>query len=309
MQPTTAALAALLALAPQSLALAGDAPVAAGDGPSPAEKRARYSLPYLLRPAVAPNLARLDLAYAPRDGAATMAPVLTAGYKPIASLQDLGFYGRVGWVKDTPDAGASGSAVTNPLLFALFTPELSRGLRLPLFVGATAPVGAGGGDSPQKATRAALGAGIAARQGMDNALYVTNYQTTTAGVGVAWIKDGLTAQADATVLQLTRVKGAAVDKDASRTNSTFAVHVGYQVIPLVTVSVEAHHQRWLSTPAAVKASPAARDNTTVGGGIRLNLAVSKGALLRPGLAYFVPVDDPLKKAGERFVQFDLPFAF
>lgn len=278
-------------------------------GPTGAEKKAMYSLPYLLRPAVAPNLVRLDLAYATQTGAKTLAPVLTAGYKPIESLKDLGFYGRAGWVKFTPDAGDSGTALTNPLFFALYTPELSKGLRLPLFFGATAPVGSGGGDTPSKTTRAALGAGLAAREGMDNALYVTNYQTVTAGVGVAWIKDGLTAQADATVLQLTRVKGSQVDKDSSRTNSMLAAHVGYQVVPLVTVSVELHHQRWLSTPVAVKANGAARDNTTVGGGVRFNVPVSKDAILRPGVAYFVPVDDPLKKAKEKFIQLDLPFAF
>ncbi len=310
MRPRDTLFSSLLVVSFVGLARADTAPAARPETtPTAAEKKAKYSLPYLLRPAVAPNLARLDLAYTTQTGAKTFAPVATVGYKPIEALKELGFYGRMGWVGLTPDAGDSGAAVTNPLLFALFTPELSKGLRLPLFVGATAPVGGGGGDTPASSTRAALGAGIAARQGMDNALYATNHQTVTVGAGVAWIKDGLTAQVDATLLQLTRVKGDLVDKDGSRTNSTLAAHLGYQVIPLVTLSLEAHHQRWLSTPAAVKASAAARDNTTVGAGLRLNVAVSRDAILRPGLAYFVPVDDPLKKAGSRYVQLDLPLSF
>ena len=48
------------------------------------------------------------------------------------------------------------------------------------------------------------------------------------------MKNGITAQADVTVLRLMRVRGDQVDKDSSRTNFTAAAHVGYRATELLT---------------------------------------------------------------------------
>lgn len=283
---------------------------AKAEGPTPAEKKAGYSLPWLLRPAIAPNIVRVDAALAFHTGGATQVPVLTAGGKPIDSLPDLGFYLRGAVVHFAPDApGTAATALSNPLPFALYTPEIGTGLRLSLFGGVALPVGAGGGNTPAADKRAAVGAGIPARESMDNALFATNYATPTAGVGIARIMDGLTLQADVGVLYLIRAKGADVDKDSSRVNFVSGLHAGYLVMPWLTVSVEMHYQRWISTPAAVDAKPAAREQATAGGGVRFNVPVSRTTLLRPGIAYFMPIDDPMADAKYKIVQVDLPVAF
>ncbi|MFO0661365.1 MAG: hypothetical protein U0165_16255 [Polyangiaceae bacterium] len=276
---------------------------------SPAMKRAGYSLPWLMRPAIAPDLLRLDSAIAFRDGGSTQAPTLTGGLRPIGSLPTLGFYGRVAVVHDSQDNQPSGTIVSNPLLFALFTPEIASSLRLPVFFGVTAPVGGGGGNTPELSSRRASLAGIYGRQAMDNALFATNYMTTTAGVGLAWVHDGWTVQGEVTLLELIRARGSNIDKDKNRTNFTSGVHLGYQVIPWVTLSLETHYQRWLSTPAPVQKDASARDALTLGGGLRFNVPVSPSVLMRPGMAYFHPLDDPMSKGKYKIMQVDLPVTF
>ncbi len=269
--------------------------------------RARYSLPWNLRPAIAPNLVRMDVAVAFQSAATSTATLLTGGGRPFAALPDLGLYGRLGVVTHAPDQADGRQALVNPLLFALWTPQLAPGWRLPVFLGVTVPVGAGSDSSP--AQRATFASGVYTRQAMDNALFAADYLTVMGGAGVMWMGHGLTAQAEFTVLQLTRVWGETVNADASRTNFTTGAHVGYQLVPWLTVSVEAHYQRWLSDPAAVVAAapagnPLRRDQFTVGGGLRGNFAVGS-ALLRPGVAFFAPTGGFMNATDYRIVQFDL----
>ncbi len=277
--------------------------------------RARYSLPWVMRPAIAPTLLRVDVAVAMQSQATNTASIFTGGLRPIRSRQDLGFYGRVGVLTHAPDTGAqageTGAALANPVLFALWTPQLAPGWRLPVFLGATVPVGAGADASPLR--RATIGTGIQTRQAMDNAMFAANYFTVMGGAGLMWMGHGLTAQAEFTVLQLTRVWGESVDKDESRTNLTVGLHVGYQVVPWLTVSAEMHYQRWLSDPAAVVgAAPAGnalrRDQLTVGGGVRGNFPVGR-FLLRPGVAFFIPTNGFMDSKDYRILQFDLAVPF
>ncbi len=74
------------------------------------------------------------------------------------------------------------------------------------------------------------------------------------------------------------------------------------------VSAEAHYQHWLSTPDAVAHNDLLRAQFTVGGGVRGNLPVGR-FLLRPGVAFFVPVDGPMNAVDTRVVQFDLAAPF
>jgi len=298
-----------------SAASAADPPAA---GPTAAEKKARYALPYAMRPAIAPNLVRIDASMASTETSTIWSSILTAGYKPIASVPDLGFYGRAAFVRLSPDQGDGGTALSNPLFFALYTPEIAPKLRLPLFAGVTAPIGGGGGNDPSATTRAAVLSGIYARQAMDNALFATNYLTPTVGAGLAWIDKGFTVQVEATVLQLLRARGDKVDLDESRTNFTSGLNVGYLVLdPWLSANVELHYQRWLSTPKAVEADEARpsdqrlglRDQLTAGGGLRVNVPLSTSILMRPGISYFRGIDDPMADQKFSIVQVDVPVAF
>jgi hypothetical protein len=116
-------------------------------------------------------------------------------------------------------------------------------------------------------------------------------------------------QAEATLLQLTRVRGDKVQPDSARTNFTAGLHVGYFVLPALSLGAELRHQRWLSTPKAVAATPALRDTTTFAVGPRVHIEVSKGIWFRPGVSYGRGLDDPMSGQNYNIVQLDLPFQF
>lgn len=273
--------------------------------PSPAEKKLGYSVPWLMRPAPAVTVLRIDAGYVAQDGGTIQTSVLTGAYK---LTPELGLMARVAFVHTSPEVGDGASAFSNPLVAGVFAPEIAPHVRLNLFLGITAPLGSGGGNSPDLAKYGAVGAGIYARQAMDNALFAVNFLTPIVGAGVAYVDKGFTAQADVTVLQLLRARGSDVEKDEKRTNSTFGLHLGYRVLPILTLSVEFHHQRWLSTPLAVEKDDAKRAQSTLGAGARLNLPVDDH-VLRPGFAFFMGLDDPMAAVKAKVFMIDVPFIF
>lgn len=276
---------------------------------SPAMQRSGYSLPWGLRPAIAPDLVRLDTSVALRDTGVSTGYVLTAGGRPIPARRDLGFYVRAALVHDAPSGAGAEVAMSNPLVMAMWTPAIRPWLRMAVFAGVTIPVGMGGGNDPDRGARAAMATGIWNRSALDNALFVTNYCTPTAGVGFAYIRDGLTLQAEATVLVLARVRGERVDTDETRVNFTTGFHVGYRVIPHLTVSAEARYQHWLSTPSAVAVNSTLRGQFTAGLGVRGNLPVTPNILLRPGLAYFHPIGGNMDVHDHRVLVVDVATVF
>ena len=87
------------------------------------------------------------------------------------------------------------------------------------------------------------------------------------------------------------------------------LHAGYFIVPMLSLGVEIRHQRWLTTPKNVVADSTARDTTTFAVGPRFHFEVSKGMWLRPGIAFAMPIDDPMKKSSYKIVQLDIPFSF
>ena len=85
--------------------------------------------------------------------------------------------------------------------------------------------------------------------------------------------------------------------------------MGYRIVPLITAGVEAHYQRWLSTPLAVEKDGNLRQQGTVGGNVRFNLPLDNGLLMRPSVGYFVGVDKPMTDTNYRILQLDLPIVF
>jgi hypothetical protein len=108
---------------------------------------------------------------------------------------------------DGPMSPGSGFNFINPVLGGTYLFKLSPDFRLAAFLGLTAPIGGGGGDSPDPANATANAAGIAARSAMDNAMFAVNYFTVFPGVGLAYVNHGVTVQIEATLLQLFRVRG------------------------------------------------------------------------------------------------------
>jgi hypothetical protein len=279
-------------------------------GASLAAPPAPYSLPWQLRPTAALDVVRSDTAFAlsqPVDGAqgVTVASLLLVSYKVTPQLAP---FVRLGAVRNLPAAGPAGTSFVNPALGATYALPLSDSLRLALFLGFTLPVGLSGGNEPEAKVAAATRSGVLARSAMDNAMFAVNDFTVFPGVGLSYTAGGFTAQLEATVLQLTRVRGEAVQPDSSRTNFTSGLHLGYFVLPMLSLGGEVRYQRWLSTPTSVT-TPELRDNLTVAVGPRFHLKVSESLTLRPGLAYAFALDAPMSTLKYSIVQLDLPIAF
>ncbi|WP_437722988.1 hypothetical protein [Sorangium sp. So ce861] len=238
----------------------------------------------------------------------TVASTLLFSYKVTESFAPLV---RLGIVSNSPPAGDSGFGFMNPVVGATYALKLAPELRLGLFLGLTVPVGSGGGNAPSPEMGPARTAGIYARSAMDNAMFAVNDFTIFPGVGLAYVAHGFTAQVEATVLQLTRVRGEDAQPDASKTNFTAGVHLGYFIVPMLSIGAELRHQRWLSTPAAVQndASRATRETTTVAFGPRGHFKLGETMWLRPGIAFAMGLDDPMKASEHKILQIDVPFAF
>ncbi|HEX8820609.1 MAG TPA: hypothetical protein VF794_11835 [Archangium sp.] len=277
---------------------------------SQAATPAPYSLPWQLRPTAAINVVRSDTALAlsqPVEGGqgVTVASMLLASYKVTPQFAP---FVRLGAVHNDPASGPSASSFVNPALGGTYALALNDSLRLALFLGLTLPVGMSGGNEPDAAVAAATRSGVMARSAMDNAMFAVNDFTVFPGVGLSYTASGFTAQVEATVLQLTRVRGEAVQPDRSRTNFTSGLHLGYFVLPVMSLGGEVRYQRWLSTPASVT-SPELRDNLTVAVGPRFHIKLKDGPTLRPGLAYAFALDAPMSKLKYSIVQLDIPVAF
>ena len=292
-------------------AVVADASNASAVEPAPAAKPTPppYSLPWQLRPAGAVNVVRSDTSAGFRTvngaGGTTVVTLLLASYKV---TPDLAVMVRAGYVDDAPSGSTSSSAFLNPAVGATYVVQLGHGFRLAPFLGLALPLGNGGGNTPDPAVRAALGAGVLTRSSMDNALFAVNYLTPFPGIGLAWTKSGLTLQAEATLLELVRTRGDIVDKDAARTNFTSGLHVGYFIIPEVSIGAELRYQRWLKN-TGVAESDARRDNATAAIGVRAHLKLAANLWLRPGAALVQPLDAPMTDQSYHVAQIDVPFAF
>ena len=52
--------------------------------------------------------------------------------------------------------------------------------------------------------------------------------------------------------QLERVRGASVQHEASKTNLTSGLHVGYFLVDALSLGAELHYQRWIDAPFGVE---------------------------------------------------------
>ncbi|HEV8247134.1 MAG TPA: hypothetical protein VGP93_15260 [Polyangiaceae bacterium] len=244
--------------------------------------------------------------------------MLLASYKVTDELAPMV---RLGIVSNSPPdtvapapPAKSATGFLNPVVGATYAIKLSPELKLALFLGLTIPVGSGGGDSPKPEAAAANAAGIRARSAMDNAMFAVNDFTVFPGVDFAFVSGGFTAQVEATLFQLTRVRGDAVQKDSSKTNFTTGLHLGYFLTTFLSLGAEIRHQRWLSTPKTIQGNPAysestLRDTTTFAVGPRFHIKLGEKVWLRPGVAFAMPLDDPMKDSKYKIVQIDIPVAF
>jgi hypothetical protein len=354
--PAADAPAAAEPAAPPAPAAAEPAPAAAAPAAEPAAAEAPpaepaaakpkpppYSLPWQLRPAVVGNVVRSDTSFAFYKDAAgkesghsissmflfsyklseNFAPMIRLGVS--GNAPPIGTKAKVGTNPDgTPIAKDYNKAQNflNPVIGATYAVKPAKPLRLAAFLGVTLPIGGGGGDSPDLSNAQANNPwGIRSRSSMDNAMFSVNDFAIFPGVDFAYVSGGLTIQAEATLFQLMRVKGdkgpAPKNPDSSKTNFTMGLHIGYFLIPQLSIGAEIRHQRFLSTPDAVKkdeALPEAsqlglRDQTSWAIGPRAHFKLGESIWFRPGVSYAMGIDDPMSKFKYKVVQLDLPLAF
>lgn len=320
MMATGAALAAALFAMP-AIAEEPAAPAAppVADSGAAKPKPPPYSLPWMMRPVTAGNVIRLDTTFARSKPTNTTPIMLLASYKVKPNLVAIV---RLGVIHNEPQTGtvAKATSFINPALGVLYSVPIGKSVKAGLFGAVTIPVGTGGGNDPDLPKRTADIAGIFARASMDNALFQVNYMTPIVGAGLAYISDALTLQAEATLLQLIRVRGDQVDKDSARTNTMLAAHLGWFVAPYLSFGAELHYQYWISHPTIEKdiadKKPGAserKDNWTVGFGPRAHIKLNEKMWLRPGVQLTMGLDLPtgFTQGGSEYkiVQVDIPFIF
>jgi hypothetical protein len=219
---------------------------------------------------------------------------------------------RFAAVNDSPPSGPGGLAIVNPLVGATYALNLGGGFRTAFFFGATVPIGMGGGDKPDPGLANSRAKGVFARAGMDNSLFAVNDVAIIPGVGLGYIAHGFTAQVEATLFQLTRVRGDKVQQEATKTNFTSGLHFGYFVTDLLSIGMDVRYQRWLNAPIAVDKDPTSTqvDNLTIALGPRLHLDAGV-AKVRPGIAYSRGLDKPMAASTPNYhiVQLDVPVVF
>ncbi len=172
-----------------------------------------------------------------------------------------------------------------------------------------APIATGGGDSPDPNHVTMQREAMLARSAMDNASFTVNDVGFPSGLSLAYIRSGVTAQLDATVIPSVRVKGAAAQPDNSKVNSTYGFFLGYLFVREVSIGAELRYQRYLTTPAAVAKDSSARDNLTMALGPRFHFEIADGTWVRPGLSYGRGLRGPSEQQSFQMVQLDVPFSF
>jgi hypothetical protein len=265
----------------------------------------RYALPFQLRPAVAPNVVRLEGTAGLRDGGGTGVLMLTVGARIVP---DVSVIARAAYAIDVGPSAAAGSEVrgafANPSLGVLYTPVVAPGMRLALFLGGALPLGEGDGLPAGAPPLLALGAARIARASMDNAMFATSHGTVAVGLAWLWLIEHVTLQLEATLLGAFRARGGQ-GVDAIVENLTMGAWVGYAPIEQLSFGVGLHHQRFMSTPALVRGmGEIARAQSSAAIAVRGRLEAA-GLFFNPGLSYTHGLDGVLLDRGDHLITLEL----
>lgn len=268
-------------------------------------------MPWQLRGIIPSNVIRSDTAFDAWKDPVSEKSAFTAASFLLVSVKindTLAPFARFGWVVNSPPAGSGGSPIINPALGALYGRKLGDDLRLGASLAISLPVGQGGGNSPDSTHPPAIAAGIAARSFMDNTVFGVNDLGFIGGLDFAYIHRGFTAQAEVSVMETKRVRGEKLQADSNKVNSTFGLHLGYFLLPQLSLGGEIRGQIFLSTPKSVEADGNKRQQFSFAVGPRGHFKLGDG-WIRPGLAFAMPIDKPAVDAEHTIVQLDIPIAF
>jgi len=213
---------------------------------------------------------------------------------------------RLTYTFNWPDVGPSGTAFANPALVALWAPQLDLPVKLAFSGVFVAPLGQGGGLTPDPATSASIKAAGNVRSAMDGSVFSPNYLTLVAGAAASWNRHGVTVHAEANILNLFHVKDS-VEEDV-KISLTSGLHVGWAFWGPLNAAAEFHYQRWLTTPDAVTADDTKREQGSFLLGLRATFKAG-GVTLRPGISYAQGFDAPMSALHTHNFQLDVPVVF
>lgn len=285
----------------------------------------RYSLPWQLRPVTIGNAARVESGVAAFDDPngnldLELATVVTASYRVTpewAPMLRLGFVGN-----DAPGAARDGGSFVNPVVGVTHARRLG-GYELAVFAATTIPVGTGGGNTANPSAAKANAASRTARP-MDDAMFAVNYLTPIVGADLAYVSHGFTAQVEASLLQLVRVRGdrSAEASDALRTSAVMGLHLGYFMGSYFSLGTDLRYQRWLSHPTYLHPTRRERvpvpdtrmDVFTVAIGPRFHFALGAQCGIHPGVSFVRGFDSrgfdaPFIDDQTTAIQVDIPVQF
>lgn len=261
----------------------------------PEENAEQASLPWQLHSVTAANVVQADSAASVfRDPQGNIDIAETTALSARYQLTDrwapmirLGFVGN-----NAPGAALDGTSFGNPIAGATYTRSMNS-RRVALFAAMAIPVGSGGGNEPDPRAARTNAASITARPA-DEAMFEVNYATAILGADVAYVKHGVTAQGEATLLQSVRARGdkTTAGIDAFRTRATLGAHFGVFLGSHVSLGADLEYRRWLSTPTMLDAMTDARvpsaheDRATLTASIGARVHFHVGnASIHPGLSY------------------------
>jgi hypothetical protein len=272
-----------------------------------------YMLPFQLRGAAVGKSLRLDTAIAFYDTAMGASPTYASFFSVSYNLSpDLALFARVAYLNGNQNATDRGGVFSNPAFGAVYLLKLSPDLRLAAMFGFTLPIGGGGGDTPVADSKAARTAAVLARSAMDNTILSSNDFGVFPGLDIAWVKYGLTLQAEATLNIVFRTQGELDQPDENKLNLTAGVFAGYFVMPWLSLGSELRFQRWLKPPKAVDTAmnrDALMSQLSFAVGPRFHIELADKVFLRPALVYARGIDEPMSAAGYDVIQIDLPLTF
>ena len=269
---------------------------------------ANYSLPWELRPVLPNSMVRSNnfFAFYGVDGA-TILSEITASYKFIPRISAMV---KLVAAEDSPPTGQGGFGLANPLVGAQVGFWPAKSWKLGLFLGVTVPTGVGGGAPADKGGVDVIYAGMLARSGFQNPLFMPDYLAGWPGFDLAYVTHGLTVQAEVSMAFMTKVRGPQTEK-SSNVDLTMGLHAGYFFFPWGSFGVDLRHQRWLTVPSFVLQDPTRelRDISTIGLGPRFLVKLSEDLTWRPGISMSFGLDHPVSSSHYKTVQIDLPFSF
>jgi len=215
---------------------------------------------------------------------------------------------QVKWGVDSNQTGndRSRTGIVNPTAGVLIGLPVGRDFRFALSTAFGLPIATGGGDDADPSDVALQREAQLARSAMDNTTFSINDVGFPTGLSFAFVRAGVTAQADATIIPSVRIKGASIQPDRYKCNTTYGAFLGYFVVPELSIGAELRFQWYLVPPQSAEKDPSTRQNLTAGGGVRFHLDVGDGVWVRPAISYGRGVSGPVQDQSFQMIQLDVP---